>query len=515
MRRRRPLLGSRRLRWFRWWAAAPATAALAALALLSPPSVAPANAAAVTISVDATSILNNGTSAGGKLGINLDYWWDHDANRPAGSASLASALSGMKMKFWRYPGGEKSDGYLWSTPPYTAPNPRLARVSATDWPSNDSAYWTPAGSPSGTWSHPVLGFDQFMTACRAAGCIPDIVVAYDGAHKPAAPGGTSPSLTQAVEMAKGWVRYANVTKAYGIKYWEVGNETWLPGYMGGDPGRLTQAQDFVTMATAMKSVDPTIKVCTSAHSKADFDILLATARRSIDCLITHSYPAYGLAGYAAYVNTPALKVAEVDAAWAALLAYPEDRGRIQIIESEYGGATYGVGGSWTQNDLGHALMTAEMTGRLLQDRRVAFSEYWTTRWLPQVTPDVAGELDALNARNGLTAQGHALNIFGNHTLSSMVAAAPQSGTLITFASRGSGTNRLNVFLINKSTTAVTGNVALRNYTATASTAVVRALTGASYATTTPTWGLRPSVPVQGASLTVALPPTSLTVVSLS
>ncbi len=38
--------------------------------------------------------------------------------------------------------------------------------------------------------------------------------------------------TGTAEEAAGWVRYANVTKGYGIKYWEIGNENYGNGHYG-------------------------------------------------------------------------------------------------------------------------------------------------------------------------------------------------------------------------------------------------------------------------------------------
>src|SRR5207249_4601536 len=105
--------------------------------------------AEILVTVDANVILNTGTANGAKLGINLDYLWDDQANRTPGSPMLSDILSQMKMKYLRYPDGEESDGHLWSIPPFTAPHPRLARISPQDWPSNQANYWYPPGSPNG------------------------------------------------------------------------------------------------------------------------------------------------------------------------------------------------------------------------------------------------------------------------------------------------------------------------------------------------------------------------------
>ena len=476
-------------------------------------SASAASRATVPVTVNLGRTLNTGTADGARLGIDLDYWWDDDANRHPGARPLATALAAMKLRLWRYPGGEKSDGYLWSVPPFTAPSPQLARVSSEDWPANDPTYWSPPGGTTGTWSHPVLDFDEFMAACRAAGCTPDVVVAYDGAYKPAYPGGTSLGFQQALDTAKAWVTYAK-SKLYGVRYWEIGNETWSNTFMGSDPGRTVQAQDFVTFARAMKAIDPSIKVCTNARNQADFETLLKIAHSDIDCLIVHSYPAWPYADYNAYLSATALVPTEVDAASRALKQYPGDAGRIQIVASEYAGSTFGNTGTWTQNDLGHALMTAELTGRLTQDSRVVASAYWTTRWVHDTSTTPQDEYDALDASNNLFAQGKALSIFGNNTLVTMVSASPQEGKAIAFATYDPATRRLKVIIVNKDTAVATASITLRKYTGTATTATVNALTGSGWSDLFPTYGPQTSVPVRKGRLSVNLSPTSLTVVSI-
>jgi hypothetical protein len=103
--------------------------------------------APINVSVNAASLLQSGTANGARLGINTNYWWDDQANRTAGARTLSTALTDMGVKYWRYPGGEKSDGYLWSLYPFTSPNPKLARTNTLgweqqgDWPANDPDYW--------------------------------------------------------------------------------------------------------------------------------------------------------------------------------------------------------------------------------------------------------------------------------------------------------------------------------------------------------------------------------------
>ena len=67
---------------------------------------------------------------------------------------------------------------------------------------------------------------------------------------------------------RGLGRYANVTKGYGVKYWEIGNENYGNGHYGADweaddhadKSPAEYATNVVQYADAMKAVDPTIKI---------------------------------------------------------------------------------------------------------------------------------------------------------------------------------------------------------------------------------------------------------------
>ena len=83
-----------------------------------------------------------------------------------------------------------------------------------------------------------------MATAQAAGASPIIAVNYG---------------TGTAALAAGWVQDANVTKGYGIKWWEVGNENYGNGTYGanweadshctdasrhGDPGRHVGEPDL-------------------------------------------------------------------------------------------------------------------------------------------------------------------------------------------------------------------------------------------------------------------------------
>ncbi|MEV4695632.1 cellulose binding domain-containing protein [Micromonospora echinospora] len=153
------------------------------------------------------------------LGVNHAIW---DAQ--LGSAETSDLLKAAGVKMLRYPGGSYADIYHWET--HTAPGGYVA-------PNTD--------------------FDTFMAGARRVGAEPMIIANY-GTGTPA--------------EAAAWVRYANVTKGYGAKWWTVGNENYGNGHYGSaweaddhpDKSASQYARLVIEYADAMKAVDPSIKV---------------------------------------------------------------------------------------------------------------------------------------------------------------------------------------------------------------------------------------------------------------
>ncbi|MFC4857715.1 cellulose binding domain-containing protein [Actinophytocola glycyrrhizae] len=232
---------------------------LAAVPMAGPP-VAAADA-------DVTVVVN--TMAGMEkvddlaIGVNHAIW---DAQ--LGTPEVADLMRDAGVRAMRYPGGSYSDIYHWRD--HTAPGGYVA-------PNTD--------------------FDHFMAGVRRAGGQP-IVTANYGTGTP--------------QEAADWVRYANVEKGYGVKYWEIGNELYGNGHYGAsweadDHPDKSPAQ-YATLvrdyARAMKAVDPTIKVGAVLTTPGEWpdgitadgdagpwnQVVLSIAGREIDYGIVHWYP---------------------------------------------------------------------------------------------------------------------------------------------------------------------------------------------------------------------------------
>ncbi|MFI5915208.1 cellulose binding domain-containing protein [Dactylosporangium sp. NPDC051541] len=230
------------------------------LTALVVPSAAAATAA--TVSIDAGSPLRTIDAAG--VGMNVAVW---DARM--NDASTSTQLSGAGIKAVRYPGGGYSDGYHWQT--HTVEGGGYVAANTE--------------------------FDPFVAMVKAAGATPIITANY-GSGTP--------------QEAADWVRYANITKGYGIKYWEVGNELYGNGLYGAtwetdkhdSKTATTYATNVLQFVTAMKAVDPTIKigaVLTTPGGWPDGIVgpgdtqdwnhtVLSIAGSKIDFGIVHHYP---------------------------------------------------------------------------------------------------------------------------------------------------------------------------------------------------------------------------------
>lgn len=103
---------------------------------------------------------------------------------------------------------------------------------------------------------PNWDFDTYMKWIRNyPGAIPLICVNYG---------------TGTPEEAAAWIHYANKVKGYGIKRWQVGNESSGEWEEGGTVTARQYAERFVKFARAMRAEDPTIEIEGPVLAGTDF-----------------------------------------------------------------------------------------------------------------------------------------------------------------------------------------------------------------------------------------------------
>jgi hypothetical protein len=140
----------------------------------------------------------------------------------------------------------------------------------------------------------IFGFEEymaFMNSLKPKG-IPLIIVNF-GSGTP--------------QMAAAWVKYANVTKKYGIKYWEIGNEMGGHWECGGPLNTRDYARRYIEFYEAMKAADPSITIvaqCGYADSSEVYDgvqslkdfvdrLALDKKEKYLDAFSYHDYPNWG------------------------------------------------------------------------------------------------------------------------------------------------------------------------------------------------------------------------------
>ncbi|WP_203691190.1 LPXTG cell wall anchor domain-containing protein [Streptomyces sp. SID12488] len=236
-------------------------AASAGVGALAPSAVA---APTVDISVNAGTSLGTVPSSG--VGLNTGVGDEH-----MGDVKVSSLMKAAGVRQLRFPGGSGADGYHWKTHTMS----------------------------DGGWVVPNTDFDHFMATAKKVGAQPILTANY-GSGTP--------------KEAADWVKYANVDKGYGVKYWEIGNEVYGNGHYGNGKGWETDthadkspkeyAKNLVAYAKAMKAVDPKVKIGAvlttpgywpdkekAPGDTADWNnTVLSIAGRSIDFVIVHWYP---------------------------------------------------------------------------------------------------------------------------------------------------------------------------------------------------------------------------------
>ncbi len=460
----------------------PALAALvAAQALLATTSPVLADSAA-TVTVNTRAGLEIVHDAA--IGVNHAIWDSH-----LGTDAVSDLLKNAGVRAMRYPGGSYSDIYHWAD--HTAPGGYVA-------PNTD--------------------FDTFMGGVRRAGAQPIVTANYG---------------TGTAEEAAAWVRYANIEKGYGVKYWEIGNENYGNGHYGSNweadhhPDKspayyATLVRDY---AVAMKAVDPTIKIGAVLTTPGDWpdgitgagdagswnEVVLSIAGPVVDFGIIHWYPS---GDTAAQVLTRTDRVAQQ-------IALVREQSR-RLAGKDLGIALTEVNTSYGRNTQPGALFAADAYATMLE-QGVFTVDWWNVHNGIGQVREIAGHPDyddfGLLSSGGCTADGtvcqpaHNTPFAPYHAISMMSRFARPGDQLVTAATndpliRSHAARRpdggLTVMLINQDPDAArTVNLELAGYTAAATATVLTFANGDSgIATTT------------GSSSTATLPPYSITTLVL-
>lgn len=378
--------------------------------------------------------------SGHPVGININYFMDDD-NYLKPKHRTADALKEMGVKYLRYPGGNKSDMYLFSEPPYENAQPALARYG------RGAVGYERVIKDNKDYKYDVLDFDEFIALCREVGAEPVVVVAADEYLVKYPPGTTITDKAGLITNAVEWVRYSNIKKGYNVRYWMIGNECWHKNNENSTPE--IYARDVVDFSRAMKAVDPSILIIPNSNSVEFFNTVLKIAGNDADMLCLSNYPVWDYSsGYNTYRDSVVDLLAPVKRAVTAMEEAEKNYGmrKKKIIVAEYGPFDWAY--KWPMvNDMGHNLCNFEMTGEQLKMPEIEFSCFWNTRWIDNDTIENS-VFDALDKNGNLNANGLGLMIWGKW-LGEVMVKTTATKHIRSFASYSPDEDVLYVYLLNK------------------------------------------------------------------
>jgi len=358
--------------------------------------------------------------------------------------STVEALKALGVKYLRYPGGNKSDFYFFSVPPYQKSQPTLARTGKGAVGDSRAKILKDYSQ----FKYDVLDFDEFMDICHTIEAVPVICVAADEYLVDYPQGCTVSDRQTLIQHAVEWVRYANIKKKYNVKYWLIGNESWHKQNENSTPE--IYANDVVDFSRAMKAVDPSIKIVANGRTIQWWQKALPICVKDIDYLCVSNYPVRDYKkGYLTYRDNITDLLREVNVALNAIDRFTtgQDWQRLKLIVAEYGSMDWS--GTWPHiNNMGHNLALFEMTGEQLKLPRLEFSCFWNTRWIHNKE---RGDsiFDALDKDGYFNANGYGLAIWGNFLEKKMVKTT-STLHIRTFATFDPENKNLFVYIINKS-----------------------------------------------------------------
>lgn len=223
------------------------------------------------ISIGTIKNTNNSLNISNKLfGTHMEYFTEPDYARK--SDTYWDSLSKLNPGILRFPGGEDSNNYHWET----------KTIERSDW-----FYWD--ADPVGD-----LDTDEFLDVCKRTKSEPIICINY-------ATGVVKNDIESVYNEAVAWAKYTNIEKGANVRYWEFGNEIFIPVHNNIDLKITPEiyAKQYLEMRKRLKAVDKNIMLGASMALRWDSaqDWLVADwAERffkatgdNVDFIIPHFY----------------------------------------------------------------------------------------------------------------------------------------------------------------------------------------------------------------------------------
>ncbi len=288
-----------------------------------------------------------------------------------------------------------------------------------------------------------------------------------------------PLLAGSPEKAAAIVRYANIEKHYGIKYWTIGNEPndypKDPALQSRDLNAVTSAQLWHDFAVAMKAADPTIKLYgpdIGQYKKGDPDFdprdkqgrnylqeFLKVNGDIVDIVTVHRYPFMVCQGCKNPVPTTPAGLLANTPEWDNII--PDVRSVVKEVTgkelpvgvTEFNSVSSNLHGSDLSPDgFYNAIWLSDVLGRMIRHRPEMLA-YWL---LKSGGDEGHGLMDSYNLRPTYYVF-QLYKQFGNHLVA---ANSPDDSVSVFAAKRDDGS--VTAILVNRAETAVKKPLKLGN-----------------------------------------------------
>ncbi len=443
------------------------------------------------VEVDANRVLSDVTTK--PVGLVSCFLLDSDRHFQR-KRTMVEVYQKLGIGSVRFPYGFLANNYLWTSPPYDKPvsrlEPRVASMHETP------GKWKWAVNPDGTIRNG-LDFDEFIGQCRAAEVEPVIVInVMSWKYK------NGPSRDQLRDAAAAWVRYANIQKGYGVKYWQIGNEQDHHPDILSLPEYKAVYDDFTR---AMLEVDPKILVGPAVIGNVNWawTILKAFPERvHFICAHQYQWSDWSVEQWRDHSDPVIPNILGIQ-------KLIEDSGNesIEILVTEANSVGKWKDVGYGQQDVVRTLCLAEMLLHMSSLRQVKFIHVWDTHgpWRKNGTQSV------LDLDNNFRVPAVLIWLVNHGLLDEMVETERVSGPLRSFASRSKQGDTMSVFVVNKADKAVETVVKFKGFKP-SSLAAVSSLRGNSYLDMGMALSRDVSARVIGDSLAISVPPFGVTMI---
>ncbi|MEP2777643.1 MAG: SUMF1/EgtB/PvdO family nonheme iron enzyme [Luteolibacter sp.] len=429
---------------------------------------------------------------------------DRDGRKP-----FAPVLKSMNIGSLRYPMGTLAENYLFhdlrTGPPVEGGlKPRV--ISRRKAP----AQWEAAVSAEGGLKSEVLDFDEYVDMCQQSGATPVIMVSSHGHLFP----GSDFSEEDILRNAEEWVRYANITRKLGIRYWEIGNEVDLK-----EVRELMSREQYFElyqkMATRMKAVDPSIRTGVGTMFDREYTAqALKKFPELVDFTVIHPYMTQ-IKDFAHYAGTNGLRLGETESVLADIdeFAPPERRETTEVLMTEFSGFCAGanhVPELRRANSIFNAMLTFDMLASgISMDDRVRFMHFWVTHspWGRAAQTDYA---NAFDVENNVLPQGRAIELMGRFLQERMVEVESPEGPLRCWAGASKDSSKIAVWLMNRAEDEKKIVIKLTEFKGSPELSTW-SFAGESPDDTEPSWGAGKQVVIEDGRVTITVPAFSITV----